>query len=86
MGTMKTATLLTWITQFGLSIAVPPAMFILLAVWLKNEYGWGSWVIWVGVAFGVIGAVQGFVTSIQAMNRLTEKKKEQPPLSFNDHE
>ena len=83
---MKTVTLLTWITQLGLSVAVPPALFVFLAMWLKNDCGWGGWVLWVGIVFGVVGAVQGFISSIQAMNRLTAKNKEEPPLSYNDHE
>ena len=28
---------LVWLTQFGLSVALPPVLFLLGAVWLKNE-------------------------------------------------
>ena len=37
---MKELTLLTWLTQLGLSVAVPPVLFILLAVWLRDSQGW----------------------------------------------
>ena len=29
---------LVWLTQFGLSVALPPVLFLLGAVWLKNEF------------------------------------------------
>lgn len=83
---MKTLTLLTWITQLGLSVAIPPAMFIFLAVWLRDTLQWGDWIIWAGIILGVVGAVQGLITSIQAMNRLSKEKPKAPPVGFNDHE
>lgn len=36
--------MLAWVTQLGLSVAFPLAGFVLLAVWLKNRFGWGNWV------------------------------------------
>ena len=85
---MKDMTLLTWLTQLGLSVALPPVVFILLAVWLRNSYGWGQWVIWVGIVLGFYSAVQGFRSSLKAMSRLSKSKqeKEPPPVGFNDHE
>lgn len=81
---MENVNLLVWVTQLGISISVPPAAFILLAVWLRNRFDWGSWIVVVGVIIGVICAVEGFVSSIKAMRRF-EKKKEEVPLAFNDH-
>lgn len=84
---MKNLSLIVWITQLGLSVAVPPAMFILLAVWLRQRQGWGGWVIWAGVALGVYSAAEGLWSSLKAMERLAkDKKDEQPPVSFNEHD
>ncbi len=84
---MKDINLLVWLGQLGLSVAVPPAVFILAALWLHRVYAWGQWVIWAGVILGVVCAIDGLRTSLKAMERLTrEKKKDTPPVSFNDHE
>ena len=83
---MKNISLLVWLTQLGLSVAVPPAMFIFLAVWLRDTLQWGDWVLWAGIILGVVGAVQGLITSLQTMKRLGANKEEKPPVGFNDHE
>ena len=84
---VKDLNLVVWLSQLGISVAVPPAVFILLAVWLHRSYNWGSWVIWVGIVLGVYCAITGFVQSLRALERLTgNKKKERPPVSFNDHD
>ena len=84
---MKHLNLLVWLTQLGLSVAIPLAGFILLAVWLRDRFSMGSWVIWAGVVLGVICAVDGLRTSLKAMSRLANNKQDQdpPPVSFNDH-
>ena len=85
---MKNLSLLVWLTQLGFSVAFPLAGFVLLAVWLQNRFSLGAWVIWAGVALGVICAVDGLRTSLKAMERLAKKKpdEEPPPVSFNDHD
>ncbi len=84
---MKNLNLLVWLTQLGLSVALPLLGFILLAVWLHNDHGWGSWVIWVGVVLGIVCAIDGLRVSLKAMERASRDKKEQdPPVSFNDHD
>lgn len=82
---MKDLSLLVWLTQLGLSTALPLAGFILLALWLRS-LGWGNWVLWAGILVGVISAIDGFRNSLKAMSRLCKSKQEEPPLSFNDHE
>ncbi len=83
---MKDITLLVWLTQLGLSVALPPAGFILLALWLQRRFEWGNWVLWVGVALGVICAFDGLRTSLKALTRITkDKDKKNPPVSYNDH-
>lgn len=84
---MKSLKNLIWLTQLGLSVAVPPVCFILLAVWLRNTHGWGGWVIWAGIILGVYSAVEGFRASMKAMALLNKNKEEpEPPVSFNEHD
>lgn len=84
---MKNLSLIVWLTQLGLSVAVPLAGFILLALWLRDSCGWGGWVLWAGIALGVIGAFDGLRTGLKAMERMSRsEKKEDPPVSFNEHE
>ena len=84
---VKNITLLVWLTQLGFSVVFPPVGFLLLAAWLKNSRGWGSWVIWVAVALGVICAVDGLRTSLKAMDTIARnEKKEEPPVAFNEHQ
>lgn len=84
---MKNLRLIVWLTQLGLSVAMPLGGFIWLAVWLRQRLDWGVWVIIVGVALGVICAVDGFRMSLKTMERMARDKKEDPPpVSFNDHD
>lgn len=84
---MKDLSLIVWLTQLGFSVAFPLAGFILLAVWLRDSCGWGDWVIWVGLALGIYCAIDGLRISLGAMSRLAKpKKKEEPPIAFNDHD
>ena len=84
---MKNLNLLVWLTQLGLSVAVPLLGFVLLAVWLHNSCGWGSWVIWAGIVLGVVLAVDGLRVSLKTMERMSRDREEQePPVSFNEHE
>ena len=86
---MKNLHLLIWVTQLGISIAAPLVGFVLLAVWLRNRFALGVWVILVGVGLGVIGAVDGLRSSLRTMEKLSQKEKDQedkPTLSFHEHD
>ena len=84
---MKNANLLIWVTQLGISVAVPPAAFIWLGVWLRDRFALGNWVVIVAIVVGVVCAMDGLRTSLKAMERMTkDKKQEKPPVSFNDHD
>ncbi len=84
---MKNISLLVWMTQLALSVAVPLAGFIFLGVWLKSRFGWGSWVVIVSLALGVCSAVSGLRSSLKAMEHLAkDETKDKPPVSFNDHD
>ncbi len=84
---MKNLSLIVWLTQLGLSVAIPPAVLILLAVWLRSRFGWGLWVIIAGAVLGIAFAINGFRNSLKAMQTIAKQdSKEEPPLSFNDHD
>lgn len=84
---MKNLSMLVWLTQLGLGVVFPLAGFILLAVWLRNSLGWGSWVLWVGIILGIVCAVDGFRHSLKVMSLMAKDKSEaEPPVSFNDHD
>lgn len=83
---MKDLTLLTWLTQLGLSVAVPIAGFVLLGVWLRQKLGLGGWVIVVAMVIGLICAVSGLRGSLRQMERIVKKNKKDTPVSFNDHD
>lgn len=85
---MKEITLLTWMTQLGLSVVAPLVGWILLALWLRNSHGWGDWVLWCGIILGVLTAIDGFIKSMKQMNRQAkgDQAPESHPISFNDHD
>lgn len=84
---MKDLHLLVWLTQLGLSTAAPLAGFTLLAVWLRNQFEIGLWVIFVGVGLGIISAVGGLRDSLRALEKASGKnQKDKPKPSFNNHD
>lgn len=85
---MKELTLLTWLTQLGLSVALPLAGFIFLALWLRSQFGWGDWVLWIGIVLGLVTAFDGLRHSLKLLSRLSKKKDDEasPPVSYNDHD
>ena len=86
---MKNLNLLVWLTQLGISVAGPLAGFILLAVWLRQHFDLGIWVLIVGLLLGISGAVDGFRVSMKAMEQMAQDKpgeKDPPPVSFNNHD
>ena len=85
---MKNLNLIVWLTQLGLSVAGPLAGFTFLAVWLRQRFDLGIWVLILGIIFGISGAIDGFRVSMKAMEQMTKDKpgeKDPPPVSFNDH-
>lgn len=86
---MKNLSMIVWLTQLGFSIAFPLAGFILLAVWLRERFSLGPWVLVAGIVLGFAGAVDGLRHSLKAMELLSknnDKDKEPPPVAFNSHD
>lgn len=81
---MKELSLIVWLTQLGFSIALPMGGFIWLAVWLRDKYQLGAWVIIAGAVLGIAGAIDGLRYSLKAMELMSRDKKEkkQPPRRY----
>ena len=84
---MKDLSLIVWLTQLGISVALPLGGFIWLGIWLQERFDLGIWVIIAGVAMGIFCAVRGLRSSLTTMERMAKNKKEPAhPVSFNDHD
>ena len=83
---MKWLQMLTWLTQLGLNTAVPLAGFVLLAVWLRNRFDLGLWVLFVGIGLGLLFAIDGFCRSLKILDGMSKEKGKRPPASFSEHE
>jgi hypothetical protein len=84
---VKDLPLFVFLTQLGLSVALPLGGFIFLGIWLRQRFDLGVWVVLAGIFLGIVSAVDGLRVSLKAMARMTEdKKKDPPPVSFNDHQ
>ena len=83
---MKDLQLLTWLTQLGLSTAVPLLGCVLLAVWLRSRFGLGIWVLFVGIGLGLISAINGFIRNLKVLDAANRKKEKKPPVSYGEHE
>ena len=85
---MKFLSLLLWVTQFGLSILMPPCFFLLIATWLRQTFDLGLWVI---AVLGILGLLVAFSTAkanLKALRRDAEDAADAPPppIAFNDHQ
>lgn len=86
---MKELNMLVWLTQLGVSVAVPLGGFTLLGLWLRSRFDLGAWVVLCFCALGFICAVNGFRNSLKMMEQMDKngtRKTDPPPVSFNDHE
>ena len=84
---MKNISMLVWLTQLGMSVAVPLAGFVFLGVWLRQQFDLGIWVLIVGFVLGIICAVNGLRNSLKTMERMAKDKNEKDrPVAYNDHD
>ena len=84
---MKLLNLLMWVTQFGLSILMPTCFFLLLAVWLKQRFMLGMWIIVVLGILGLLITISTVRANLKAMCKAAEEaaSQEPPPIAFNNH-
>ncbi len=89
---MKELTLLSWLTQLGLSVALPLAGFVWLGVWLQAKYDLGKWVVVLGIVLGLYCAIHNGIQSLKALGKVQknwEKRKDKKPSNavfYNDHD
>ena len=84
---MKEFNLLVWLTQLGISVAVPLALCTIGSVWLRNRFQLGPWVLFVGIGLGLFCAIDGFCRSLKLLEQQNKDKKEKtPPVSYGEHD
>ena len=73
--------------EVGISVAAPPVVFLLLALWLRNQFGLGVWCILAALALGMICAVSGLKQTLMLMEKMHKQNhKDTPPVpGFNEH-
>ncbi len=82
---MKDVKLLVWLSQLGLSTLLPPAVCILLSVWLQKQFSLGIWIVIVGAVLGLIAGARGFFSILKTADQMQDQKEDPPPVSFNEH-
>lgn len=86
---LKEFNMLIWLTQLGISVIAPLVAFTLLGLWLQKRFSLGTWIVLCSCALGFISAVSSFRHSLKMMEQMdksSSRKKDPPPVSFNDHE
>lgn len=66
---------------------VAAVLFLLGAVWLKNEFALGGWVVLVGLLLGLAGSVGSLRSNLKSIDRegKEDTPRTPPPISFNNH-
>ncbi len=59
---MRILNALSYLTQLGLSIALPPVLCIFAGLWLQEKTGVGEWIIVVMLIVGLISGVCSFIS------------------------
>ncbi|MBR6119759.1 MAG: AtpZ/AtpI family protein [Oscillospiraceae bacterium] len=85
-GYVKVVRYLVWLTQLGLSAAVPLVGFILLGTWLHNSKGWGGWTVAAGIVLGLLGAAGSLYNSFKTLHQMLKRDEDKPPVGYNQHE
>ncbi len=82
---MKGMNLLIWITQLGLSLAVPLSCFVFLGLWLHHSLGWGKWALVVCILLGIYTGLTSLWSAVKIMTHMDKPPKKDSPTAFNDH-
>lgn len=84
---MKDLRMLVWLTQVGISVAAPPVVFLLIALWLRGRFGLGPWCVIAALVLGLICAVSGLRQTLMLMERMHRQnhKDPDPVAGFNEH-
>lgn len=68
---------LGYLTQFGLSVILPPVLCVLLAVRLCDRYAVGEWLIAVALAVGLVSAGCSFYKFIRLFQRINRDRPDE---------
>lgn len=84
---MRFLSLLMWVGQFGFSVIFPTLFFLLLAVWLQNTFGLGTWILVVLGILGILTSISTTRSCLRSLRKAAEdaSSRETPPIAFNDH-
>lgn len=64
---------LMWLTQLGLSLALPPVLCLWGAGWLTRRFGLGGWVYLAAIVLGIGASACTFIQFAQMLNRRNKK-------------
>ncbi len=64
---------LSWLTQFGFSVASPPILCLLAAWWLTKRFSLGGWVYVLALVLGVGTSVSSFRSFLRYIQRKNGK-------------
>ena len=67
---------LSYLTQLGVSIALPPVLCILFGIRLQNKFAIGDWVIIVSLLVGLVSGACSFASFIRLVRYKASKKEE----------
>lgn len=84
---MKILSLLMWVGQFGFSILFPTLFFLILAVWLRDKFSLGFWIVAVLGLVGILTSISTTRSCWRSMQKAAEEAsdRKEPPISFNKH-
>lgn len=63
------------ITQFGLSLVLPPVLCFFGARWLMDRFGLGSWILLVAIVLALASIVSTFAQFFRYMLRQAEEEE-----------
>lgn len=84
---MKVFSLLIWVGQFGFSVLFPTCFFLMAAVWLRDRFGLGLWIV---AVLGILGLMTSFRTAKACLRSILKEIEQSsdrnaPPPAFNEH-
>ena len=81
---LKSLRLLGYLTQFGLSVILPPLILVFLGVWLCDRYAIGPWLIVVLLLLGLVSSGCSFYRFFKTFVRETKDEPYEKEAEKND--
>ncbi len=66
---------LVYFTQLGLSIATPPVLCLLGAIWLQKRFAIEDWILLVAIILGFGAGISNFVQFLKRMQKERDNDK-----------